>query len=1220
MSTLIHSRLRTTFIDYKIDEYIDTLTSENEDEIIDDIRDVLKAEINRREDHRRRENEQFVESLMGMEEQPLIEQPKQEKVIPRRDIEPEKFAELIGKAYEKRQKRVEELKDVYDNLYPGDRFVEGGDESFFEWLRNKDAPSDDKKINEFIDSIEVNSVIDFQKLSRNDREKAFDRMKQKLEEIIGELAITEKFLIHYRINGEWKTRTLTTEIYNQLMESLDKKEFVYGKEAFETSYVHFSDDPEEGLFKLVYFDAISITPVKESGNTRKDNRSSFFAYFNRSDIDLSRYQIFDVIVTIDSNGETIQRKELNDSCFVYALKQYGICKDILNKIRMRIHTRKLGLTKMDAICEEFKLHVVVHDLEDENHNSKFRVNKKNYFGVPEKEAFNVIHINSYKEHYFLEEKTKYSSNFIEHKYVLHEDVDPNNYNKRFKNGRWVTDNQSARFISSGNLVKLLFENDYFTPMTYNNSRILSTTLYKDAKFEIEHLEYNPNSCTRLIARPEKKDLEPKEYTYFYADFEADVSKNPHKCFMCCVQSIDGKKKRTYTGEDCDKKFLNFMSYFDNPCVYFHNLKYDFSFLAQYGMKKSIQKGTRLMRAVINYNGKDIYFRDTVPILSCKLSRLPSMFHIEGIQKEIFPYKYYTFERLESNKGVIHEAGLNEDHPWSADDYKLFNENIDKIDGCRIDDNGNLDPKGNHFDMYKYAEFYCQQDVNILRQAFNKFAEDFKKEFHIDPFEFVSISSLANEVFKQRVYYPNGNLYEVGGHVREFMAQAVHGGRCMTAFNKKWNVEGIPISDYDAVSLYPSAMSRLYTVEGRPKVLTYSGKNLTTIPHELSKYSAYVVEVKITKVGKHYPFPLILQHTENGSSETRRWSGNLNDDRNIDEEHRIDDSGNKVAPVIMVVDNIYLEDLVEFQKITFDVIRGYGWTGKKDYRIQDEIKKIFNKRLEYKKKDNPLQELYKLIMNSCYGKCIEKPVMKESQYVKDVDVTTKKGKQSYNQYRRYIEKYYNEIVEDQLIGSNVHEIKRLRSTANHFNNSLLGIQILSMSKRIMNEVMCLAYDIGCRIFYTDTDSHFIVKDDLDKLEKAFAEKYGRELKGKNLCQFHSDFPLIPGGSGEIPYSIHGIFLMKKLYCHKLTDSSGKIVYVIRGKGLTQESINATAKRYGGLENLYLALYNGEEVDFDLADGAPSFTYNKDFTVKSNEHFIRKVSTPYEEGKLEEYFNY
>ena len=134
-----------------------------------------------------------------------------------------------------------------------------------------------------------------------------------------------------------------------------------------------------------------------------------------------------------------------------------------------------------------------------------------------------------------------------------------------------------------------------------------------------------------------------------------------------------------------------------------------------------------------------------------------------------------------------------------------------------------------------------------------------------------------------------------------------------------------------------------------------------------------------------------------------------------------------------------------------------------------------------------------------------------------------------------------------------------------------------------------------------------------------EKYGRELRGKNLCQFHSDFPLIEGGSGEIPVSIHSMFLMKKLYIDILTDSSGKIDYMIRGKGLTQESIKAQAEKRGGYKQLYKALYNGEEVKFNLADGAPSFLFNKDFTVSSNESFIRKVSTPYAPWSLTNYFH-
>ena len=91
----------------------------------------------------------------------------------------------------------------------------------------------------------------------------------------------------------------------------------------------------------------------------------------------------------------------------------------------------------------------------------------------------------------------------------------------------------------------------------------------------------------------------------------------------------------------------------------------------------------------------------------------------------------------------------EDKIWTSEDYELFNENIDKISGCRIDLHGVSDPvkrcDADHFDMWKYVSFYCQQDVNILRLGFNTFRDEFIKDFNIDPFDFISISSLANEV-------------------------------------------------------------------------------------------------------------------------------------------------------------------------------------------------------------------------------------------------------------------------------------------------------------------------------------------------------------------------------------------------------------------------------------------------------------------------------------------
>ena len=128
---------------------------------------------------------------------------------------------------------------------------------------------------------------------------------------------------------------------------------------------------------------------------------------------------------------------------------------------------------------------------------------------------------------------------------------------------------------------------------------------------------------------------------------------------------------------------------------------------------------------------------------CKLSLLRKSFGLTGIQKEIFPYKYYTLERLKSNISVINEAGKHEDKEWTEDDYKEFNHNIDMIPGCRIDQLT--------FDMYKYAEFYCEQDVRILRLSFEKLTEGFMKEFNIDVKKCLTTPSLANKFFNENSF-------------------------------------------------------------------------------------------------------------------------------------------------------------------------------------------------------------------------------------------------------------------------------------------------------------------------------------------------------------------------------------------------------------------------------------------------------------------------------------
>ena len=83
---------------------------------------------------------------------------------------------------------------------------------------------------------------------------------------------------------------------------------------------------------------------------------------------------------------------------------------------------------------------------------------------------------------------------------------------------------------------------------------------------------------------------------------------------------------------------------------------------------------------------------------------------------------------------------------------------------------------------------------------------------------------------------------------------------------------------------------------------------------------------------------------------------------------------------------------------------------------------------------------------------------------------------------------------------------------------------------MNEVMTTAEDNNLSIFYQDTDSIHIDYNDIEVLSEKFKEKYGRNLVGSNLGEFHTDFAM-EGAVGEI-YAIESIFLAKKVYLDKL----------------------------------------------------------------------------------------
>jgi len=308
---------------------------------------------------------------------------------------------------------------------------------------------------------------------------------------------------------------------------------------------------------------------------------------------------------------------------------------------------------------------------------------------------------------------------------------------------------------------------------------------------------------------------------------------------------------------------------------------------------------------------------------------------------------------------------------------------------------------------------------------------------------VCSSDLTNASIAHKYLYDQGcydGCYEISGIPREFIQKSVVGGRCMSAKNMKYHVKNEKINDFDAVKLYSSAMHRMGFLKGTPKKL--KTKNYD----EIKKYDGYFIEINIKNIGKMREFPLMSTLNNNG---IRIF------------ENKVD--------ICLIVDKMTLLDLLEFQKIDFEIVRGYSINEGRNDKISKIIEYLFKICCKYKKERNPLDSVIKQIMNSSYGKTTTKPIDCETKIFNN-----KYDAENFMFCNSNTKKYMTKIDENEKW-----KIKRIKAIKSHFSMPHIGSEILSMSKHIMNEVMCLAEDIGCKIYYQDTDSMHINDKDIEK---------------------------------------------------------------------------------------------------------------------------------------------
>jgi hypothetical protein len=426
------------------------------------------------------------------------------------------------------------------------------------------------------------------------------------------------------------------------------------------------------------------------------------------------------------------------------------------------------------------------------------------------------------------------------------------------------------------------------------------------------------------------------------------------------------------------------------------------------------------------------------------------------------------------------------------------------------------------------------------------------------------------------------VYEISGNLRAYVANAVYGGRvCVNPKYKKKVING-KISDYDGVSLYPSAIYRLCRSGGLP---TGKAKRLVHMSEWRNKtYS--VLTVKINKVNKIQQMPFIAHKTEDSIKYT-----------------------NEPPTEPIIIDSITLEDYINFHDIEYEILDGVYWDEGANKKMGEVIKRLFDARLKCKKEGNKaLSNTIKLMLNSAYGKTI----MKKSKCMKKIiNISGKVCNKETGEWTaiektkwdNFVYRNFNTIKNWRKLNETSYEVEMICAD-DTYNRGHIGCAILSTSKRIMNEVFNIANDNGYPIYYTDTDSLHCNYEDVPKLEAKYEERYNRKLNGKQLEQFHTDFDL-SGAADEI-YATKSIFLGKKSYMDYLEskDKDGNVIngYHIRLKGITTEGLEHTAKAY---ENGYTGLYE------DLARGTEKKIILNPFNIEDNK---QKVLFAFTKGKV------
>ena len=713
----------------------------------------------------------------------------------------------------------------------------------------------------------------------------------------------------------------------------------------------------------------------------------------------------------------------------------------------------------------------------------------------------------------------------------------------------------------------------------------------------------------------------KEKEIFHGDIEtAPNQEGRHIPYLMCIDDNEGTRKRYFWGRDCVKHCLNYLSYIRDPnkntIFKFQNLGFDITQIRDVllrvsdSIEPSRSKVYRL-NGVFKPDGKrkafPITFVDQYPQIPMRLDNYKISFNLEEGKTKGFRHDFFA-----------NIKNLNKDNLLAP--HSCYNELIKIFDKKYIKES--LDGKRLIINFKACAIDYCTMDVETQRLGWNKMWNQVNEELDMDYNRYITISNLSKGYCLKENCYEG--LYEIRGKTALFIRKCVVGGRTMISLHNK-ETNGIRIlneregdeeqngfdfeyedetiypekdindififhenGDYDITlnenkkekkikfkrgdavleksnnskspriklgkdekdeklvcldvnNLYPEAIVSLkgYS-KGKPKNIPIEDlKNKKFMEYA----DEYYLKILIKNVKNKLHFPLLTKTGENGE---RLW---INDMENEE----------------IYIDRISLEELIKFHNIEFEVKTGVMFNEGYNDKIGKVIKKLYDLRTKYKKEKNPVQLLYKLMLNTAYGKTIQKPKDSRVIWRSNDQTSEKKLIKTFGESIQYISTSKN---------SNMFKAKIRIGILNHWAMPHCGSLVLSQSKKIMNKFIVEFEDYS---YYTDTDSIFITETGYNILKEKYPEMLGDEL-GQLKEENHL--------KGDYVRITKAMFLAPKTYWIREENEKGEVYDKFVMKGIPQSSIDKVLKQKfnGNPETMFYALINRKNgVLFDLLDG-------------------------------------